>query len=78
MANSPDDIDAIVDRALAEMGLDPTYRSSIRRLHDCGNDQWRNCCGSGCDPCVETLGRAVDRVRTIVRARQRANAEQAS
>jgi hypothetical protein len=29
------------------------------------DDDWRWCCGSNCDPCVETLGRLVDLGRKL-------------
>lgn len=29
------------------------------------DDDWRWCCGSNCDPCVQVLGELVDRARTL-------------
>lgn len=30
------------------------------------DDDWRWCCGSNCDPCVERLGRIVDAARAAL------------
>ncbi|MEQ1633886.1 MAG: hypothetical protein ABL997_16005 [Planctomycetota bacterium] len=45
--------------------LDPGYvlfAMQHRRLPD---DDWRWCCGSNCDPCVDVLGKLVDLARRL-------------
>jgi hypothetical protein len=64
--SSRSDIDEALDRAVAEVGLDPAWRGNVLELHGRKSDNWRSCCGGACDPCVELLGRAVDRYRTIL------------
>ncbi|HEB51844.1 MAG TPA: hypothetical protein ENI87_01180 [bacterium] len=44
-------------------GLDESYQSFVARHLDADDARWRWCCGSNCDPCVHTLGRAVDQAR---------------
>jgi hypothetical protein len=56
-------LEAALTRALRENHLDESYRSSVRRYVAMTGDQWRVCCGSGCDPCIEPIARAVDQVR---------------
>jgi hypothetical protein len=59
----PADATAAMARALADEALDPSYAAFVvRHLHE-DDGTWRWCCGSHCDPCVERLGRVVDRVR---------------
>ena len=50
-------------QACAAEGLDPSYVSFVARHLDAADASWRWCCGSSCDQCVQTLGRAVDRAR---------------
>lgn len=61
--NDRDAIDAAVAAALAETGVHHTFARTVRELLERHDEQWRVCCGSGCDPCVEALGRAVDAAR---------------
>jgi hypothetical protein len=44
-------------------GLDTSYASFLAQHIDAADSSWRTCCHSSCDPCVETLGRAVDHAR---------------
>lgn len=44
-------------------GIDASYASFVARYLDAPDKTWRWCCGSSCDPCVHSLGRAVDRAR---------------
>lgn len=44
-------------------GLDGSYVHFVARHLDVPDRDWRSCCASSCDPCVQTLGRAVDRAR---------------
>jgi hypothetical protein len=49
--------------ALAQAGVHPAYREAVRRCAEEPDEQWRFCCGSSCDPCVQQIGRAVDAYR---------------
>ena len=53
----------------AAEGLDESYASFVARYLDQPDKSWRWCCGSNCDPCVTTLGRAVDRARSALDVR---------
>ena len=59
---TPDDRLALTSACLKE-GLDATYASFVARHLQSPDAAWRWCCGSNCDPCVQALGRAVDRAR---------------
>lgn len=52
-----------VHDACAKEGVDESYASFVARHLDEEDGSWRWCCGSNCDPCVQALGRAVDRAR---------------
>ena len=55
--------EAVLLEALTEAGIHPAYREAVRRYAAEPDEQWRYCCGSSCDPCVEQIGRAVDAYR---------------
>ena len=44
-------------------GVDESYGTFVAQHLDVNDDRWRWCCSSNCDPCVERLGRVVDRAR---------------
>ena len=52
-----------LQNACAKEGLDVSYASFVAQHIDVADASWRTCCSSNCDPCVKTLGRAVDRAR---------------
>ena len=54
--------------ALRQAGIHLAYREAVRRCVDEPDAQWRFCCGSSCDPCVEQIGRAVDAYRSHLAA----------
>jgi len=54
--------------ALAAEAVDQSYFAFVARHLDANDSTWRWCCGSNCDPCVERLGRVVDRARTALAA----------
>ena len=60
------DIEDALTRALAEQGIQEGFRETIRRLIYEESDSWRRCCGSGCEPCVLQMERAVDDVRRAI------------
>ena len=47
----------------AEEGIETSYQHFVAQHVDVADDKWRWCCNSSCDPCVETLARAVHRAR---------------
>jgi len=51
---------------LAEEQLDASYAAFVARHVDADDATWRWCCGSHCDPCVQRLGRVVDRARAMI------------
>jgi hypothetical protein len=64
------DLDARARESLAEIcaaeGVGESYASFVARHLDVDDASWRWCCGSSCDPCVQALGRAVDRARAAL------------
>jgi hypothetical protein len=56
-------LDLAVRGALEDVGVHRSYARTVRALLLRSDEQWRVCCGSGCDPCVETLARAVAAAR---------------
>lgn len=65
------ELENAVRRALQEQGLDASFHSTVAGLAVRDSDEWRACCGSGCDPCVLRIAPAVDRVRALLREPQR-------
>ena len=59
-------IGAAIQRALQELHHDASWAGAVRRLFDASDEQWRNCCGSQCDPCVEDLARVLERARALL------------
>ncbi len=61
--------DFALEQALREhcrqKGLDPGYVQFALQHRQKPDDDWRWCCGSNCDPCVEVLGRLVDHARKL-------------
>ncbi len=45
-----------------DQGYLPFVLQHLRRP----DDDWRWCCGSNCDPCVDQLGRMVDAARRLL------------
>lgn len=62
-ASLPADAKALLVDWLAEEAVDASYIAFIARHLDADDSTWRWCCGSHCDPCVQRLGRVVDRAR---------------
>lgn len=59
-----------VATALREYGLDDGFFRTVADLVTRDSDEWRACCGSGCDPCILVIAPAVDRARQILGLRQ--------
>lgn len=56
-------LDFAVERALLEFQLDAGFGRTLRAMALRPSDDWMICCDGGCDPCVLTLGRAVEEIR---------------
>jgi len=65
-AIAPEQRAAAIDAGLAYAGLRPSQRGLVERYLEQHPDGWKNCCGSSCDPCVLTIGLAVDRARSLL------------
>ena len=63
----PADATARIAAWLAEEAVDASYVAFVTRYLDADDASWRWCCGSNCDPCVQRLGRVVDRARASFR-----------
>ena len=59
-------LEEALDLALEENHIDGSFRETVRNLVHDTDDRWRVCCGSACEPCVEQVARAVDRVRALI------------
>jgi hypothetical protein len=70
----PPDATAALHAGLAGERLDPSYATFVLRHVAADDATWRWCCGSSCDPCVQRLGRVVDRVRHALCPRGTGNA----
>lgn len=62
----PADESARIAAWLAEEGIDASYTLFVARHVAADDATWRWCCGSHCDPCVQRLGRVVDRARAAL------------
>jgi hypothetical protein len=59
-------VEEAIDEALRAERLSLAYRKEILLRLDSTDEGWRSCCGSYCDPCAETIGRAVDHARRLL------------
>lgn len=62
-------LEEAIAAALEENQLPEVYRQSVRELLEQPEDDWPQCCGSDCDPCVLALQRAAVRARQIAEKR---------
>lgn len=62
-ASLPADAKARIADWLTEEAVEASYVAFVARHLDTDDAAWRWCCGSHCDPCVQRLGRVVDRAR---------------
>jgi hypothetical protein len=59
-------IDAAIDEGVRYAGLSDTQRGFVVMYLHRDPVEWLSCCGSYCDPCVQTIGRAVERARHVL------------
>jgi hypothetical protein len=48
-------LDAALEKASDELGLQPYYRDCVRPLMNMPETQWPSCCGGNCEPCNQLL-----------------------
>jgi hypothetical protein len=63
---SDDERARAIGEALRFAGLRESQRGLVERYLDQPPDDWRNCCGASCDPCVLTIGHAVAKARQLL------------
>ncbi len=56
------EVEAALATASDEHKLASYYRDCVRPLLTMPREQWPRCCGSGCEPCAETLKAVAGRV----------------
>jgi hypothetical protein len=61
------ELDAALERASDELGLESYYRDCVRPLLGQPREQWPTCCGGACEPCSQILVLVADRVQTLLR-----------
>ncbi|MCY2955595.1 MAG: hypothetical protein NT107_01000 [Planctomycetota bacterium] len=61
------ELELCILQQLAQHGVDLSYRGFVLQHLRLPDAQWRWCCNSACDPCVERLGAVVDAVRQAFR-----------
>jgi hypothetical protein len=49
------ELEVVLARASERRGLQVYYRDCVRPLLGAPMERWPRCCGSGCEPCAETL-----------------------
>jgi hypothetical protein len=65
-APSPSRVDEAVAQACREFHLDPALAGSVHAYLEEDEDLWPACCGSSCEPCVQTLGSAARRALILL------------
>jgi hypothetical protein len=59
-------VDAALEKASDELGLESYYRDCVRPLLGQPREQWPTCCGGTCEPCSQILVLVADRVQTLL------------
>lgn len=59
-------VDDAIDEGVRFAGLRDTQRGFVEAYLHADPAEWMSCCGSYCDPCVQTIGRAVQRAREVL------------
>ena len=59
-------IEAAIDEGVRFAGLSDAQRGFVTQYLHVDPIEWMSCCGSYCDPCVQTIGRAVERTRDVL------------
>jgi hypothetical protein len=63
-----DQVTAAVAQSMKEKGLHSAFTPLVRSFLLDASDEWRVCCQTNCDPCVNDLAPAVDRARELLGA----------
>ncbi|MBN9159556.1 MAG: hypothetical protein BGO98_01390 [Myxococcales bacterium 68-20] len=59
-------VDAALEQASNELGLETWYRDCVRPLIRSGPAGYPGCCGGGCEPCNQILVQVAERVLEIL------------
>lgn len=59
-------LDAALEKASDELGLESYYRDCVRPLLGQPRNQWPTCCGGTCEPCSQILVLVADRVAKLL------------
>lgn len=59
-------VDAALEKASDELGLESYYRDCVRPLLGQPRNQWPTCCGGTCEPCSQILVLVADRVQQLL------------
>lgn len=60
------DLERALTQASDENDLPVHYRDIVRPLLRQPREQWPQCCGSDCEPCVEKLKRVAERTLALM------------
>ncbi len=59
-------VDAALEQASDELGLEEWYRDCVRPLLRSGPEGYPGCCGGGCEPCSQILVQVANRTLEIL------------
>lgn len=59
-------VDAALEQASEEFGLETWYRDCVRPLIRSGRNGYPRCCGGSCEPCSQILIAVADRTLEIL------------
>ncbi len=65
LARTPE-FESALAQASEELRLQSYYRDCVRPLLSMPMSQWPMCCGSGCEPCAQTLVAVAERVCALL------------
>jgi hypothetical protein len=63
---APPSDDEAIGAGASFAGLDASQHGYVRAYLRMDKREWFFCCSSACDPCVRTIGRAVDHARGLL------------
>lgn len=69
-AHTDEEMTRAIAQAADELGLPDYYRSMVRPLVRRPDAPRPRCCGSGCEPCADTLTGVAERALEILKGRE--------